>query len=193
MSRIKNISRPGWVVIGIVAALVLVPSAAIAVTSTVIIQGGAAAGQASVSAAHQLLTNEATPTSYVIAFSSTSPTCAAGGFYTIPSGKALIITGVTYYIGQSSGTAGELLYAGPSSTPCTSLLNSGISTVTVSQNQVFQPGIAVPAGDALGWVSSNSTGSFDVYGYLVPATAVAGIALNSSPGLPPGQSPTNGR
>jgi hypothetical protein len=57
VSKIRDISRSGWLLIGIVAAVVLIPTAAAAVTSTVIIKGGTLAGQAGVTGAHQLLTN----------------------------------------------------------------------------------------------------------------------------------------
>jgi hypothetical protein len=34
MSKLKNMSRAGWIIIGLVAALVLVPTAAVAATAT---------------------------------------------------------------------------------------------------------------------------------------------------------------
>ena len=49
----------------------------------------------------------------------------------------------------------------------------------MSQNQVFSPGIPVPAGDALGQIQGNDGGVTLVYGYLVPASAVPhGILKN---------------
>lgn len=58
MSKIKNISATGWLVAGIIAALVLVPTTAVAVTATAtIIQNGTGAGQVSVTA-HRLQTND---------------------------------------------------------------------------------------------------------------------------------------
>jgi hypothetical protein len=57
VSRLKNISRPAWLVIGIVVTLVAVPTAAAAVTSAVFIKGGTGPGEANVTANHQLLTN----------------------------------------------------------------------------------------------------------------------------------------
>ena len=42
----------------------------------------------------------------------------------------------------------------------------------MSQNQVFSPGIPVPAGDALGVTQGNDNGVAFIYGYLVPASAV---------------------
>ncbi|SRR5579871_684018 len=58
MSKIKNISTTGWLVAGIIAALLLVPTTAVAVTATTtIIQNGTAADQASVTS-HRLQTND---------------------------------------------------------------------------------------------------------------------------------------
>ena len=180
MSRIKSISHPGWLVIGAVAALLVVPTAAaaVAVTSSVIIKGGTSAGQASVTGAHQLLTSEAGPNSFVNVFSA-AMTCSAGGFYTVPSGKALIITAVTFYIGQSTARPTvENLFAGASATPCTTLVAGAISATPTAEHQVFQPGIAVAGGDSLGWNGANVNGSLQVYGYLVPAAAVAPAATH---------------
>jgi hypothetical protein len=67
VSKIKNISRTGWLVTGIIAALLLVPTTAVAVTTATmtIIKGGTATGEASVTPAHQLLSTTANPSAYV--------------------------------------------------------------------------------------------------------------------------------
>ena len=67
MSKIKNISRTGWLVAGIIAALLLVPTTAVAVSTATmtIIKGGSASGEASVTAAHQLLSTTVNPKAYV--------------------------------------------------------------------------------------------------------------------------------
>jgi hypothetical protein len=36
MSRVKNLSRGGWMIVGVVVALILVPTAAVAATATVV-------------------------------------------------------------------------------------------------------------------------------------------------------------
>jgi hypothetical protein len=67
VSKIKNMSRTGWLVAGILAALLLVPTTAAAVTTATvtIIKGGTAGGEVSVTAAHQLLSTTANPQAYV--------------------------------------------------------------------------------------------------------------------------------
>jgi len=186
VSKIKNISRAGWVVVGVVATVLLVPTMAVAATVAYNgIEGtnGTTTTQnkAEVTSAGQLLANEANPSSFVTVLNSAN--CSAGGIYKIPSGKALIITGANFYNSASSaGTDTELdLEAGPSSSPCGVLL---AASTTIEQdstdNQVFQPGIAVPAGDAIGMASFNNLGTAEFYGYLVPAGAVPSAQLRDA-------------
>jgi hypothetical protein len=135
--------------------------------------------------AGQVETAEASPSAYVIALA--APSCGAGGIYKIPSGKALIITGVDFYLDANSSTPGQLqqdLEVGPAATPCKHIVAVGEDTTQiVAQQQVFQPGIAVPAGDAVGLVTADPSGSAEIYGYLVPASAVPAGADGNLPGV----------
>ncbi len=65
MSRLRNMSRVGWIVTGVVVALVLVPSAAFATARALKFTGieGTSTHKADVTAAQQLLTTEASPAS----------------------------------------------------------------------------------------------------------------------------------
>lgn len=45
-------------------------------------------------------------------------------------------------------------------------------TSYATDSQVYQQGIAIPAGDALGLIGSGDTGGTIIYGYLVPASEV---------------------
>lgn len=47
---------------------------------------------------------------------------------------------------------------------------------------MFQPGIAVPAGDAIGISGQNDRGAVQFYGYLVPATSVPRHAFTAGMG-----------
>jgi hypothetical protein len=109
------------------------------------------------------------------------PTCAAGGFYTIPRGKALIITGIEFFpLAAASGLHGLFVEAGAAATPCQKLVAGAADTdPEVSQNQVFNPGIPIPAGNAVGLRGFNDNGAAVVYGYLVPAAAVPASALKN--------------
>ena len=133
--------------------------------------------------AGQVQTAEASPSSYVIALA--GPSCAAGGIYKIPAGKALIITGVDFYLDADSSTPSQLqqdLEVGPAATPCKHIIAAGEDTTQiVAQQQVFQPGIAVPAGDAVGLTTADPSGGAEIYGYLVPASAVPASADHNLP------------
>jgi hypothetical protein len=194
----KSLSRAGWVMVGLAAAMLLVPTAAVAATLAYNgIEGtngtSTTQNKALVTSAGQLLTNEANPSSYVRIFH--GPDCSAGGIYKIPSGKALIITGADFYDAEATtGTPSELdLEEGPSSAPCTTLLAAGSSSdESASQNQVFQPGIAVPAGDVLGLNEYYSRGSAEFYGYLVPSNDVPGVPASDVRNVSANHSPTSG-
>jgi hypothetical protein len=109
-------------------------------------------------------------------------TCDPGGAYTPPDGKALIITGVTFFtlpIG-SDREASEGLFSGSSAFPCAKLLAAAGTHTDETTPETFDPGIPVAAGQALGTQSDNNGGIFLVYGYLVPASAVPAPAAPAS-------------
>jgi hypothetical protein len=115
------------------------------------------------------------------------PTCAAGGFYTVPAGKALIITSVNFILDATSPSVegvGLVLGAGPAAHPCKSSVAAAYAPVGTdfqSVDQVYPSGIPVPAGDALALiVGANGGGIADIYGYLVPAAAVPHNALQNA-------------
>jgi hypothetical protein len=113
--------------------------------------------------------------------------CAAGGFYTVPAGKALIVTGVNFDLDAVSpnveGT-GLVVLAGPVAHPCKSLVgvaDAPIGTDFETVDQVYPSGVPVPAGDALALTPAvNDDGIATIYGYLVPAAAVPHNALQNS-------------
>lgn len=118
-------------------------------------------------------------------------TCDPGGDYTVPAGKALIITGLTFLNEPVSETNvdGQVVEIGPAASPCQKQVAIGISSgVHTSVPQTFDPGIAVPAGDAVGGQRINDHGIVAMYGYLVPAAdvpagAVSGQRHGTSHGL----------
>lgn len=174
----------GAVLIGTMAGPAVVQAAA---AGLVKIEGARGAHVAGVSSSGRLSVNaglemtkagqvemaEASPSSYVIAL---------GG----ESCKALIITGVDFYLDDDSSAPGQLqqdLEVGPAATPCKHVVAAGEDTTEiVAQQQVFQPGIAVPAGDAVGLVTDDPSGGAEIYGYLVPASAVPAGADGNLPG-----------
>ena len=189
--KLGRLSKGGAALIGFAIAAVLIPGAAIAATNLVTIANASHTHEAGVTSASQLLATEAGAASFVIV-QGIPGTCAANGFYKVPAGKALIITTLNFYDFNVGAGHNELdLLAGPAATPCTKFLAAGVeNSADVSENQVFQPGIAVPAGDALGMLAVNDDGSVHMYGYLVPAAAVPATALDSLPKVRPGHPAT---
>jgi len=193
MSKIKNISAAGWLVAGVIAALLLVPTTAVAVTTATvsIIKGGTAMGEASVTPAHQLLSTTANPGAYV----NTGFVTSTGGVVIVvspPSGDALIVN--TIHIDtQSDPTPGMLAYVSlfiETGLACTGnpvgtyeqLVNPG----SLGETDVpYSPGLAVPAGDALCAVAQdNLEVNLSVSGYTVPSSEVPAGPVHPGPAVP---------
>jgi hypothetical protein len=172
------------------------PLAQAASAGLVRLEGGGSSHLAKVSASGRLSVNAglpmtctgqlnvagANPGSIVVRFF--APSCAPGGIYKIPAGKALIITAVNFYnVATSASKVNQLfLEAGPVAKPCTSPLAAGLTPAdNASENEVFPSGIPVPAGDALGMDAFNENGKAEIYGYLVPASAVPHNVLAGLP------------
>ena len=132
--------------------------------------------------ANQILAAEASPSSFVTAIGlATCPTA----LYKIPRGKAFILTGVDFDNISADNTNGEqfVIMYGPSASPCTfDAAAAGSSALLETENQVFQPGIAIPAGDAIGISGQNDMGAAQIYGYLVPASSVPKKAFTAGTG-----------
>jgi hypothetical protein len=138
--------------------------------------------------AGQVQVAEADPASTVVVLGSLTAGSPCSAIYTIPAGKALIITGVDFTEeASSSGPHGLFLFAGLPANPCNRVVAEAAATEAfTSQNQVFVPGIAVPAGSAIGLEGPNDVGTALLYGYLVPAAAVPASALRNLPAGPAG-------
>jgi hypothetical protein len=192
-----------WPIAALVAGALLVgtiigPSVVQAASAGLVrIEGGGNSHEAKVSAsgqlsvnpglaetpAHQVLAAEASPSSFVTAISLAD--CSAGGMYKIPRGHAFILTGADFDNISANNVSGEqfVIMYGSSASPCTfDAAAAGNSALLDTQNQVFQPGIAIPAGDAIGLSSQNDSGAVQIYGYLVPASAVPKHAVTAGSG-----------
>jgi hypothetical protein len=65
--------------------------------------------------------------------------------------------------------------------PCAALVAAGMTDAADQVlPQTFNPGVAVPAGDAVRGFSLDDQGSAEMYGYLVPASAMPATAAPSS-------------
>jgi hypothetical protein len=182
--RLPKPSRGVSLLLGFVIAALIIPGVAVATTNLVTIANSNQSRTAQVTASNQLQVAPASAAETVETL--VRPTCDAGGAYTVPAGKALIITSVTFYNLAEAARLNELdLMGGPLSSPCSSFLAAGIANgETVSSWQGYNPGIPVPAGDSLGMLDTNDSGSAHVLGYLVPAAAVPANALANLPRAP---------
>jgi len=198
VSRIKNISRVGWLVTGITAALVLVPTTAVAVTTAAetIITGGSGTGQASVTSAHQLLTTTVNPKAYVnTGFvtsegQSSAPTAIVAS---PPAGDALIVTTIhlNTFSDPTPGNTDSVTFVIESGTGCDShkVVGSYFELVdpgSVGETEIpYNPGLAVPGGDALcAAAGDNLDVTITATGYTVPSKEVPAGALHRAPALP---------
>jgi hypothetical protein len=192
MSRIKNMSRGGWLVIGMVIAVLLVPTgmaAAAALKYTGI--EGTSTNKADVTSASQLLTTEAKPADIVQTF----PVAANSGeplalVDAPPSGSGLIVDVVHIDTYDDPTPTEELaqvyVYLGTSN--C-----SGWYTIWVTPNVSslgeldipMTPGAVVPAGDAVCVGSSGGVkASVTVSGYTVPSGDIPSAAMTKHTSLP---------
>ena len=103
---------------------------------------------------------------------------------TISARAAFILTGADFpNVGNPSPPEGLILQFGPTASPCTFDAAFSVSEVEeATANQVFQPGIAIPAGDAIGLRSQGDAAGVVMYGYLVPASEVPQHAATAGSG-----------
>jgi hypothetical protein len=189
MSKLGSWSRSGWIVVGIVLALLLVPTGvAVALTFTGI--RGTSGQDANVSNDGQLLATEAQPSEFVQYEVDFPPGGACENVLTIPSGKALIvrrINMVAFSVDTSSNAPGDFgeFLAGPGATSgCSGSGGIDFADVAFGVSNDFNisvpldPGFAIKSGDILfasygtGKGGGTSTARAHIYGYLVPTTDV---------------------
>lgn len=187
LSKIKNMSRGGWVIIGFMAALLLVPSG-MAVAKALKYTGiegtngnNSTLNQALVTSAGQV---EVAPSDPASLFQNSYGVTDGGDTYanvaTPPSGDALVLD--TAHVGIYSYGSGVYLYLGvQDSTTCSSsnlqvgdyhefIASSGVGDIDVP----LDPGLVIPSGDSLclqayGTISATASAS----GYEIPASAAA--------------------
>jgi hypothetical protein len=109
------------------------------------------------------------------------PTASCSPFYTVPAGKALILTSMTVF--SHSASAGSNTELDLFASGCSDFLGATVSDrahETITQS--FGTGIALPTGTSLAFLGINQNGSAYVYGYLVPASQVPATSADSVAG-----------
>jgi len=188
MHRINNMSRGGWIVVGFVVALLLVPSG-VAMAAVLKYTGieGTSTNKADVTAANQLLTTEALPTKYQDYQGFVNGTAGGSDCETvgapIPSGDAFVIqqvevdvTGADAPFPYSGGAISQSdfgVFADSAIQAC----HAGLAIVAGAApgGQVgnvaipLVPGYVVPGGYRIDAQGLGLAGYFNVTGYLVPS------------------------
>jgi hypothetical protein len=123
------------------------------------------------------------PLNYVQIQLSTGAGCSTAG-YTIPAGKALIITSIKGDYENAGGTdtfVGFYLYTGAG---CTGTMFdtqfepiAAVAEATASKNYEYGNGIPVPGGSTLTIDNYNDDGYTWVQGFLVPANLVSASSI----------------
>jgi hypothetical protein len=190
MSKLKNMSRAGYIVVGIVAALILVPTGIAAATAAYTgIEGTNVTNKTTenyvqVTSAGQLLTTEADPSTFVQTadvYPSTTPTPIAKP----KTNEALIVTTVHVDVFEdpSPGAGQWVELTEETGSTCTGSAVGAfyhrINPGSVGEiDESFDPGLVVAKGDALCAEDYGSVDTeVDVSGYTVSsADAPTGAA-----------------
>lgn len=187
MSRIKNMPRLAWLIIGIALAVLLIPTTVGAVAA-ITYNGieGKTGNKAVVSPAGQLLTSPADANSLYESGSSLANVTSSNSPYEVgasPSGSALVITSlaVDTYSVSSPGT-NNLVYFDVEAGSCSgNVIGSWTTDVNPPgvglQDVPLGSGFAIPAGDALCvYVAGSPEVNVWAAGYSVPSSEVAAEA-----------------
>ena len=215
MSKIKKIPAVIWFVIGVLAALVVVPTAAYAAALKFTGIEGTSGNEADVTAAHQLLTTQESPGQFVSyeSFSGSVPNATGcASLVTVPAGDSFVIQNIQVDVSQAEqpqyvsyvNTQGQTAYYENSissfgvayaSSFCPTFPTNittgeapagGIGNVTIP----VQPGFVVPAGTDLMVTTAGVDAWFYVSGYLVPSADAPVITPQTKSSAHPEPIPT---
>jgi hypothetical protein len=195
--RFKNISRPGWFIVGVIVAILLVPSVAVAAGLKFTgIEGSPSGNKADVASNGQLLTTNAPPGSLFGTPQAEFGDLAAttyGPIYKPPSGDAAIVTQVTVSPDElqdgSTGYIAFLFYIGDSACDTyTSLYEHNVIEYDqMTTDEISLPtGFVVPAGDQLcghTYSGDDSDAFASASGYDVPSGDVAAPLSKAVPAM----------
>jgi hypothetical protein len=171
----RRLPRSGWMLAGVLAALVLLPTAASAAASVFVLRGPSGM-RADVTKANQLKTAEASPSTFTqFRLSLTAGGCSTLGV--VPADTGMVLRQVEVVpASYTSQASSAVIFDGPN---CT---GSRIATAAFYSLQAghsgegftFEPGFALAPGTTLSVQLPNLGMSVDIYamGYRVPAADV---------------------
>lgn len=168
-AKLSGISRVGWVVVGLITALVLAPAAAVAATAMVL--HGANGPGVNATSGNQLLTAEAPPSAWVseYGFNDAAGTCS--NLPVVSKTRGFIVKQVNVdVLGTATGDSVVYIYRGPG---CLSKNTVGEADANGS-NVVypFDPGVALPKTGQVSILYNGPATQVRVQalGYTVPAS-----------------------
>jgi hypothetical protein len=184
MPKLKNLSRGGYIVIGIIVTLIMVPTgiaaAAVAYNGIEGTNGATAtANHADVTSAGQLLTTEANPSNFVQTGPAlVEPTSSYTRIATPKSGDALIVTSIHFDViaVPNPGDADVIFLQEETGSTCTGnqvgTWRYVLNPPTIGGSDLpLSPGLVVAKGDALcGIVENGVNADISISGYTVSAT-----------------------
>jgi hypothetical protein len=191
MSKLKNMSRAGYIIVGIVAALILVPTGIAAATAAYTgIEGTNVANKTTenyvqVTSAGQLLTTEANPSTFVqtpdVDLDGSGTAGEPGSFGLIAKPKtndSLIVTTIHYdvFADPTPGSGENVVVEELTGSECAgSLVGSWyhyLNPATDGETDMpLAPGLVVAKGDSLCGVAEGSVDAdMSVSGYTVSST-----------------------
>jgi hypothetical protein len=185
MHRPKNMSRGGWIVIGIVVGLLIVPSGVVAAKAALKFTGieGTSGNKADVTSAAQVETADADPSNLYISNPALVQATAAGGpaasvVVAFASGHGIILNEITIDVSSdpSPGPNDYVQVYSADSDSCTptDIYDNIVNPATIGLTSIPIPsGVAIHAGSALCALQSGSVvAEVEATGYQVPSASV---------------------
>jgi hypothetical protein len=192
VSRMRNMSRGGWIVIGFVVALLIVPSG-VAVAAALKYTGieGTSGNKADVTPAGQLQEAAAAPNAFFQNSYSQVSSSADADVASPPTSSALVVTTihVDTFVDPSPGDDQNILLLVDTGTTCTgSRVGSYLEYLNpdgIGETDVpMAPGLGIPQGDSLCAEAEGSViAEVSVSGYTVPSAAVSAGVIHSAESL----------
>jgi hypothetical protein len=167
--RRPRMSTGAWICTGLICAAIIAPATVYAASITkVLVAGPGGTNVATVTAQHQLLTAQISPSQVVRVVKGVPSGGGCTTVYTPPTGKAIVVTSVVYNFG--SGTNGVENFGGLFNNGCTKVYDQidGVQAFDTLQH-------TWPTGLPMAGISMTAAGgeiTVFIYGYLISATSL---------------------
>jgi hypothetical protein len=173
ISRLKRVSRGGWITFGVVVGAIIGPGVALAAFSDVRIVGIGGTPPAQVSQANQLLAAETSP-ARIRRFNAPVNASSPCKSFNAPAPHSFMLTQAVIDIADGSAPGAITVHANKTCSAriasATHISQGGFATTTIP----FEPGVPIRAGGGFSVHAEQTIGKAFVYllGYTMPANAV---------------------